>query len=67
MRRDGDLQAKALRFAEAYARLTERAAEQIGEDPRTIEMADTQFGRAFLMVASLLDMFEQRLPEVAAE
>lgn len=67
LRRDGDLQAKALRFAEAYARLTERAADQIGEDPRTIEMADTQFGRAFLLVASLLGMFERRLPEVAAE
>ena len=67
LRRDGDLQARALRFAEAYARLTKRAAEQIGEDPRTIEMADTQFGRAFLMVASLMGMFDQRLPEVAAE
>ena len=57
LRRDPALRLNALRFAQSYIRLVGRAAQQIGNDPRLIEMADTPFGRAFLILASLFDLF----------
>ena len=62
LRRNTEFRAQALRFAETYVRLCARASEQIGVDPRLVEMADAPHGRAFLLLAGVFGLFERRAP-----
>ncbi len=59
LRRDPAFRAQALRFSTAYIRLVVRASDQIGIDPRLIEMADTAYGRAFLLIAQVFGLFDK--------
>ena len=67
MRNHAGFRSTALRFADAFIRLTERAADQLGPDQRLIEMADTRLGRAFLLIAGLSELFERRVAAPADE
>jgi hypothetical protein len=57
LREDAGFRRLAIRLVAAYARLIERAAAEIGADPRLVEIAETRPGRAFLLLAGLLHAF----------
>jgi hypothetical protein len=51
LRDDLEFRRLAMRLVAAYARLVERAAAEIGADPRLVELAETRPGRAFQLLA----------------
>ena len=53
LRDDAEFRALAMRLVAAYARLIGRAADEIGADPRLVELAETRPGRAFQLLAGL--------------
>ena len=57
LRDDEGFRRLAIRLVAAYARLVERAAAEIGPDPRLVELAETRPGRAFQLLAGLLHAF----------
>jgi hypothetical protein len=57
LRDDPGFRRLAIRLVADYARLVERAAAEIGADPRLVEMAETRPGRAFQLLAGLLHAF----------
>lgn len=54
LRDDVDFRRLAMRLVAVYARLVERAAGEIGVDPRLVEISETPAGRAFQLLAGLL-------------
>ena len=62
LRRDPEFRALALRFAAGYVGLLERAVAEIDADQRLVELAETQVGRAFILMADVLGMFERKAP-----
>ncbi|MEM9062510.1 MAG: hypothetical protein AAGD13_18770 [Pseudomonadota bacterium] len=60
LRRDPDNRQLAFRFIEAYRRLLSRAVDDIGADPRLVELAETSAGRFFIFLGGLLGVFGAR-------
>ena len=63
LRDDPAFRRLAIRLVAAYGRLVERAAGELGADPRLVELAETRPGRAFLLLAGLLHAFRP-VPQV---
>lgn len=67
LRGDAEFRALAIRYADVYGRLLVRAADQMGPDPKLVEMADTRPGRAFLLLGGLVGAFTPGRPAVRTE
>lgn len=52
----------SLRLMIAYARLLERAVDDMGVDQRLVELAETRSGRAFMLIGGLTGTFEHPVP-----
>jgi hypothetical protein len=66
LRDDPGFRRLAIRLVASYARLIERAAAEIGPDPRLVEIAETRPGRAFQLLAGLLHAFRP-VPRVSED
>lgn len=63
LRRPDGFRGDALRFAHCYITLLSRAAHEIGDDPRLVEMAETETGRAFVALADALGLLDGATPD----
>jgi hypothetical protein len=53
LRSDAAFRETALRFVDTYIAMLGRAVQTIGADPRLVELADTETGRVFMLLAPL--------------
>ena len=58
LRSDTDFRALVIRFADGYGGLLRRAANDLGPDPKLVELAETRAGRAFILLGGLVGAFD---------
>ncbi|MEM7269426.1 MAG: hypothetical protein AAF401_09245 [Pseudomonadota bacterium] len=60
MRTDPVFRDTSLHFLRRFDKLIERVFGELGEDPLMLEIADTRTGRAFMVIARVMGVFDQR-------